>query len=559
MKKLLLTLLAVVGLSTVATAEIYNYKVSSGTSPISKPTSIGDINVKLSEVDWTLHYTFTGAVSNLSVTNVEWAKSGDTWRGLQFGKSKYAILPINFTAAENNTVFGGKKISSIMIDASAGEADKVQLSVSVNGIDYECGGATVATLSDSHDEYEFTGEEIAGDIVISYKNADENNTTTKGVYLREIEIVYSDPDEEEELNPCETPTFSETSTYESGAIILRSTQKSTITYTIGDEIYEGISPVKMTFDTAGTYEITAQASRAGYADSEEVTKAITVKPGVAYTERFNFEEEDYGIEPKTRAAQSIGKGFVFFDTNKECALYDNGLRFYKDGTFTVTAPKNTEIVDVLMYHSCADDAEDLAHEEEHDQNLEISGNTATFSAFWTSSYHDLSILEIVYAAPKAVHDEITNAFKAAPTEHFTVKVDGVKQTGSIIAIDQTKSEGVKLELSHNIYPHATIYTKFTPKAAETQGMYYDALEGYTAHTQALPLTQEGTLNYYAELNGHQTAVQTLTVSDPTSTSIADIQAAGAAEYFDMQGRRVNAPANGIFIRKQGNKAVKVSL
>jgi len=34
---------------------------------------------------------------------------------------------------------------------------------------------------------------------------------------------------------------------------------------------------------------------------------------------------------------------------------------------------------------------------------------------------------------------------------------------------------------------------------------------------------------------------------------------GPAEYFDLQGRKVTAPSNGIFIKKQGNSTSKIKL
>ena len=45
-----------------------------------------------------------------------------------------------------------------------------------------------------------------------------------------------------------------------------------------------------------------------------------------------------------------------------------------------------------------------------------------------------------------------------------------------------------------------------------------------------------------------------------STAIESVEAAGvAAEYYNLQGVKVANPENGIFIKKQGNKATKVVL
>lgn len=75
-------------------------------------------------------------------------------------------------------------------------------------------------------------------------------------------------------------------------------------------------------------------------------------------------------------------------------------------------------------------------------------------------------------------------------------------------------------------------------------------DGFTKYegTDGIELTTIGNLLHYAEQFGVKSDVQTIRVSDST-TSIREITAEGAAAgaIYDLQGRKVVAPAKGIFI------------
>ncbi len=67
-------------------------------------------------------------------------------------------------------------------------------------------------------------------------------------------------------------------------------------------------------------------------------------------------------------------------------------------------------------------------------------------------------------------------------------------------------------------------------------------------------TAEGITTVVAE------APELVTISGGAGVENIDVEAANApAEYFNLQGIRVAEPANGIFIRRQGNKVTKVVL
>ncbi|MDE6366355.1 MAG: hypothetical protein K2L33_02105 [Muribaculaceae bacterium] len=80
----------------------------------------------------------------------------------------------------------------------------------------------------------------------------------------------------------------------------------------------------------------------------------------------------------------------------------------------------------------------------------------------------------------------------------------------------------------------------------------------------LTLSKNGTLEIYAHHpeSGLKSAVMTLMVTGANTTAIAEVGAEAnvAAEWFDMQGRRVAVPAKGgVYIIKQGSKTSKRAL
>ncbi len=104
-----------------------------------------------------------------------------------------------------------------------------------------------------------------------------------------------------------------------------------------------------------------------------------------------------------------------------------------------------------------------------------------------------------------------------------------------------------------------IWYKFEPAIAVTAE--YTPEEGFSKYDAAtgISLTQAGTLTYYAEKDGVVGDTHTITV-EGTATGISEVEAAAAAatEWFDLSGRRVAAPAKGVYLRKQGAKITKIA-
>ena len=87
----------------------------------------------------------------------------------------------------------------------------------------------------------------------------------------------------------------------------------------------------------------------------------------------------------------------------------------------------------------------------------------------------------------------------------------------------------------------------------------DDNDGYTALADnKLTLTKSGEeYSVYAMKDGVKSEAKTITADVPSG--IAGIEAEnGEAVYFNLQGVRVENPENGIFIRVQNGKAVKIT-
>lgn len=104
------------------------------------------------------------------------------------------------------------------------------------------------------------------------------------------------------------------------------------------------------------------------------------------------------------------------------------------------------------------------------------------------------------------------------------------------------------------YPgHIEVWYKWeptaTPESVRARVASVDD-NGFTKHEgEDIVLSTSGTLSYYSVNNGVKSAVSTIGVSGSGTTSISEISAElnGAEVIYDLQGRRVNRAAKGIFI------------
>lgn len=152
--------------------------------------------------------------------------------------------------------------------------------------------------------------------------------------------------------------------------------------------------------------------------------------------------------------------------------------------------------------------------------------------------------------------------------HLAVSVEG----GTL----STNAEGVEEIDTTN----ATEVTFTVPEFAK---LYYQIVTSNTPSTQAegdettgdvnckpgfeydddgvveIPAKTNGALNFYIANYGYISPTRTILLNDPTGSAISEVEAAGSAVYFDLQGRKVAAPARGIYVRTQGGKSTKVRI
>ena len=138
----------------------------------------------------------------------------------------------------------------------------------------------------------------------------------------------------------------------------------------------------------------------------------------------------------------------------------------------------------------------------------------------------------------------------APTAEDGVEVDVVDGGWGI------RPEKYPVTLTFAVEDGVQIYAK---KLTAAQAAAEDNNDGYTAlPDNKLTLTKSGEeYSVYAMKDGVKSEAKTITANVPSG--IAGIEAEnGEAVYFNLQGVRVENPENGIFIRVQNGKAVKIA-
>lgn len=164
----------------------------------------------------------------------------------------------------------------------------------------------------------------------------------------------------------------------------------------------------------------------------------------------------------------------------------------------------------------------------------------------------LEILPIEYYTPEAT---------AAPSHN---------ETKTYMAGDPIEFTGVE-EGAHILYRHGgeepdhnNVFTE-SPDAAPRKAVFADVNTELTYNNTTHPLIFNGNalnVKYVAKKPGKApSAVQTLAVDgDGNTTGIENVAVDAACvetEYFNLQGQRVDNPASGLYIMRQGNKVRKV--
>jgi len=266
---------------------------------------------------------------------------------------------------------------------------------------------------------------------------------------------------------------------------------------------------------------------------------------------FDFINADYGMVRHTAGTDynpdpiTFGNGWIGIKATGRNRLWSTkGLRVYEKATVTIYAPEGCALTEV-----CVLNADGTVNTARNHFTINETKTEATYTHTPTSN-SDLAQIKITYTG--ATDEELAAAFQAGSSLSLTIE-NAEYAEGTCV---KSSEADAKVSIA-NVYPHAKIYYSWTADAAEAATF---AEAGYEEYTAPLSLDRAGQLNYYAELNGQRTAVQTLTVTGPTTTGISEIEATGATsiEWFDLSGRRVAAPAKGVYLRKQGAKVTKIA-
>lgn len=112
-------------------------------------------------------------------------------------------------------------------------------------------------------------------------------------------------------------------------------------------------------------------------------------------------------------------------------------------------------------------------------------------------------------------------------------------------------------------PNAKVYHYHAESAVETPANAPARIrENYVEHpAEGVKISKAGTFSYYVEdADGNELIAPASITFEGSTTGVADItvdDVNAQVEYYNLQGVRVENPANGLYIRRQGSKASKV--
>ena len=129
---------------------------------------------------------------------------------------------------------------------------------------------------------------------------------------------------------------------------------------------------------------------------------------------------------------------------------------------------------------------------------------------------------------------------------YTIEPSGTTYSDGFVIVDRTNDKVVYTRES----------TETTPFAASWNANVKSVTQVYTGFEK----TSGTTANVYHFVGGVRAAMYTFEVpSVATAIESVAVDANAPVEYYNLQGVKVANPENGLFIKKQGNKATKVIL
>lgn len=343
---------------------------------------------------------------------------------------------------------------------------------------------------------------------------------------------------------------------------------------------------KMTFDVPEGYKISkiglvatsntngnadgtftpASGTISGSNDELGVNPTTTWIPGTDYPTVIEKEgEEDKNDYSVTYAAVNSGDKikqiYVMYepigsDLKSADLSFDkvvNGIYVNEEGTVNaVNNPYNREII--YSIPNLADDEYVITTDGENIKVLvKVAGSyTLQATSVADETYRDgLAIMRL-------------NVYN-----HLDVTVEGgtlSTNTEGVEEIDTEKAVIVRMTIPEFAYLYYQIVTSNTPETQADDEYDIDpddenCIVGFEQSDGQIEIDAKtnGALNFYIANYGYISPIRTILLNDPTGSAISEVEAAGSAVYFDLQGRKVAAPARGIYVRTQGGKSTKVRI
>lgn len=572
MKKLLLSLLCLGAMSLSASAETSTLTLTSKqdleglTSSTSKDlsTTVDPI------ITWNFSMTGNGILQNFDGT-----------KGLQFGSGSAPISTLVIKSTGFNADFV-KSVKSVTVNTSGAKSVDANMTVKV-GETYFTTGANNAEsykLTNVATDVTFDGN-AKGEIEITYV------VSAKAIYVKSITVEYEensnlipvelkwDVDEatanlgedfsapaltvtpEEALSEVKYDSSDKNVAYfnENNILVINATGETTISASISNsQTYKNAS---------AEYVLNVEdpnAPKPDYIVDELTMESFTSISDTKYDDYFctstvtgitYYAQMASGNNSIQLRSKNSNSGIVVTENNNKYVLV----------SVEVEWNSNTSINNELDFYGKETGYVSPA-------NLySTSGNTEQGTELGKVIYGTSTSLEIenpyefigMRSKSGAIYiNKITLKWKkAAPV---APEVPALSIDGNELADDSytTSNDSGSIEVEINVPEGHEVYYKL--EETEANVVAYAAEEGYTLYTDPITVSGNQTLSYYAvnTATGVQSATREIAFHITTGIEGVEVDAVnGVVEYFNLQGVKVEAPANGLYIRRQGTKVEKV--
>lgn len=571
MKKFLLSLMCIGAAATISlAAQETTYKADFVTDATTIATAIKSkttASLTINNIEW----SFTNATTNGSS-----AQKDGSGRGLQIGSSKNTPATVTFSTE----AFNGNSIKEVTLTLAGNGGT---FDIAINGTKVNSGnnsynassGTSTITASWTGNVACKTGFSIAitaktgkalfiSSFVVKYAKTETGKTDPE---LRFAQEAYSALLGKAFESPKATQVGDGAITYKSSNEAVATVDTTTGDVTI---VGEGVTTITATVAETDTY------------DSQTASYSLTVTdPSILYTSEmgadFSLENVTDQTYPWSHDKQYGLKGTAFISgTTHACTgiacspVIDlTGIDYNNAELNFMTAFNNYKINNNTINIADFKGYAEVVVREEGAAEWSVLGEpTAPAEFSWTFYANEPMSLGAYVGKKIQIGFKYISTTECAGTwEVKAINIKGINTPDAPTAGAGEETNPASISLT-DAAPTVTvtltaaegsdIWFKFIAAAEPAPAAETDR-DGFEPYTAPIEISKAGTLLYYAEKDGIKSTIKQIAVSDNT-TAISEIEAAGAAaEWFDLSGRKVAAPAKGIYIRRQGGKAVKVTL